>query len=115
MSYTVSMEGIGNQNITFCFDAAPKVGYPCAMASNYRICDAAADAAFFGVTQRLYNGYASVQTAGYVELPYTGTAPTVGWATLAADGSGAVKTAETGNRCLIVMVDKTNSKVGLFL
>lgn len=115
MNYTVSMEGIGNQTITFCFDREPTPGYPCAMLSNNRICDATADTAFIGVTQRNYNGYASIQTAGYVELPYTGTVPALGWATLVSAGDGAVKTAETGTRCLVVMVDKKSSKVGLFL
>ena len=53
---------------------------------------------------------------GYVELPYTGTAPAVGYALLAADGKGGVRTAASGGRsCLVVHVDTAEKKIGLFL
>ena len=55
-------------------------------------------------------------TGGYVELPYTGTAPAVGYALLAADGKGGVRTAASGGRsCLVVHVDTAEKKIGLFL
>ena len=52
---------------------------------------------------------------GYVELHYTGAAPTVGYAALAADGSGGVKVLEDGREYLVVSVDTEAQTVGLFL
>ena len=44
------------------------------------------------------------------------TAPSVGYATLGADGDGGVKSVTSGGRgCLIVHVDATAKTLGLFL
>jgi hypothetical protein len=40
-----------------------------------------------------------------VTAGYTGSAPALGWSGLAADGSGGVKTSETGREYLVVDVD----------
>ena len=54
--------------------------------------------------------------SGFVELPYSGEAPAVGYQTLAADGAGGVKTVTAGGRSLlVVMVDSANETVGVFL
>ena len=42
--------------------------------------------------------------AGYI-IYYTGTAPSLGWANLSADGNGGVKVDTAGNNYLVVAVD----------
>ena len=66
-------------------------------------------------TAELRFGTAGVTMGGYVELHYTGAAPTVGYTALAADGSGGVKVLEGGREYLVVSVDTEAQTVGLFL
>ena len=49
--------------------------------------------------------YACVQLEGYMKVKYTGTAPALGNAVIAADGNGGIKTASTGKSVLVVSVD----------
>ena len=58
----------------------------------------------------------TVQVGGFVSAKYTGTAPGVGWAALAADGKGGVKTAgEGGVMCLVAQVDTTAKTATIML
>lgn len=58
-----------------------------------------------------------VKTAGYVELGYSGTAPAVGYATLAADAAaGKVKTVTSGGaQYLVIKVDTAAGTVGFIM
>ena len=61
---------------------------------------------------------AAVQIRGYVTLPYTGTAPALGWQELVTNGSQGLRTVttgEAGKACLVVRVDAATSTLGLFL
>ena len=57
----------------------------------------------------------TVQYRGFVTLPYSGTAPSVGYGILAADGAGGVKGAQSGESYLIVNVDTTAKTVCVLL
>jgi outer membrane scaffolding protein for murein synthesis (MipA/OmpV family) len=58
----------------------------------------------------------SVQLGGVVTASYTGdTAPTAGFCTLAADGSGGVKVAATGGRSHLVISADTTAKTVTFV
>lgn len=57
----------------------------------------------------------AVQLHGMVTLPYTGTAPVAGFAILAADASGGVKTAATGHSYLVVDVNAADKTVSFVL
>jgi hypothetical protein len=60
--------------------------------------------------------YVTVQTEGYVSLPYSGTAPQPGYVSLAADGTGGVKSVATGGRQLLVInVDTDKKTIGFML
>ena len=51
-------------------------------------------------------------------LPYTGTAPALGWQELVTNGSQGLRTVttgEAGKACLVVRVDAATSTLGLFL
>jgi len=113
----VSFEGVGESVATFYngSSAAASAGVPVKMSGNGEVSACSDGDRFFGVALSCDADFAAVQTAGYVELDYTGTAPAVGYAKLAANGSGGVKAAETGGEFLIAEVDSTNKILGLML
>jgi len=53
--------------------------------------------------------------AQYVELEYTGTAPTVGYSKLLASAAGKVKADSDGAEFLVLKVDTTNKIVGFIM
>ena len=113
---SVSMQGIGAAHVTMLPGTKVTAGYPCVMEGNNQVKDGEADGAFCGVITAQRAGLVTVQLEGYVTLPYSGdTAPTVGYCTLAADGTGGVKVAASGQSRLVTMVNTTDETVGLFL
>lgn len=58
---------------------------------------------FCGVAMEPRKGGAAVQVRGFVTVPCSGQLA-VGWAVLAADGAGGVKTASEGVTALVVSV-----------
>lgn len=114
----VSFEGIGESVVTFYNDGENTAveGAPVAMSGNGTVSRSADGARFFGVALACEDGFAAVQTKGYVRLKYSGTAPAVGFGKLAADGTGGVKTdAGTGGEFLIVDVDAGDMTLGFML
>ncbi len=99
----VSFEGVGEQVLSFNKASGVTKGALVKMSANSTVkaCDA----------------FAEVKTAGYVELGYSGTAPTVGYATLAADAAaGKVKTVTSGGaQYLVIKVDTAAGTVGFIM
>lgn len=113
----VSFEGIGENIVTFYNSSSnpAAAGGPVKMSGNCEVAACSAGERFFGVAVAGDNEFTAVQTKGYVEMPYTGAAPVVGFGKLAADAAGGVQTAETGGEFLIVDVDTTNRVIGFIL
>lgn len=57
----------------------------------------------------------SVALGGIVRASFSGSAPSVGWSALAADGKGGVKCCEDGREFLIVSVDGSAAEVSFVL
>lgn len=114
-SHSISMQGIGTEHLSAKAGASVTVGYPCHFIANDTVTNSAVGADFSGVIAGIRSGLVTVQYHGFVTLPYSGTAPTVGYATLAADGAGGVKTATSGRSYLIVHVDTAANTLGLML
>ena len=111
---SVSFRGIGENVVTFK-TATAVAGKPVTLSANDTVAKSADDDVFCGVCIKVEDGYAAVQLAGYVELPYTGdTAPTVGYCTLLADGTG-IKADEDGRSILVINVDTTAKTAGIIL
>lgn len=110
----ITFGAIGKQYVTFASDDAAE-GQVCKMSANGTVTACDEDDAFIGVVESIRGGFASVVLNGYVELPYSGTAPDLGYAILAADDAGGVAEAEAGRTCLIVTIDSTNGTLGMFL
>ena len=110
----ITFGAIGKQHVTFASDDAEE-GQVCKMSANGTVTVCEEDDGFIGVVESIRGGFASVVLEGYVELPYSGTAPDLGYAILASDGDGKVAEAEEGRTCLVVSIDSTNHILGLFL
>ena len=111
----VSLNGFNSKAATFVSASAEK-GAPVAFCANNTVCSAAADTPFCGVCLDSRDGYATVLLCGYCKIPYSGTAPSVGYATLASDGAGGAKTVSSGGRSVLVTdVDTTAKVIGIIL
>jgi hypothetical protein len=107
--YNVQVLTAENENAT--------IGYPVTLQSN-KIIKATSGAPFIGVCVAVRGDYASVQTEGYIELSYEGTAPKLGYCSLVSKGNGKVVSADvsTGMKAYKVLkVDTDNCTVGFLL
>ena len=112
----LSYEGIGQWAATFaCTELAEGELVKVSGSGTVAACAAGND--FCGMVLSVSRGEdaCSVALGGMVTAGYTGTAPAVGWGVLVADGSGGVKTAETGREYLVVDVDTTAETVTFVL
>ena len=100
----VCFEDIGHMSATFLLQSG-QGGEPVKVCGNGTVCGCADGDIFCGVMENHRGGYAGVQLRGFVTLPYSGSAPALGYAALAADGNGGVKVASGGRNCLVVSVD----------
>lgn len=108
---SISFDGIGHRSVTFPVGTCT-VGFPCKLDTEETVSNCAASGKFLGVVEEVKGGYAGVQLHGFVTLPYTGTAPTVGFTALSANGTGGVKVDTTnGKTYLVVHVNKTATTV----
>ena len=122
---SISFEGIGEVTATFLKDegSTVKPGQVVCITGNGEVGLGTAGTVPCGVAATVAgDGYVGVQISGLAEVTYSGTAaPTAGWNTLAADGSGGMKVAaastttqssestsgQTGRPYLVVSVDTT--------
>ena len=107
---SISFKGLGENVITFKTTNAV-AGEPVTISANERVTKSTSGETFCGVAVSVSEDYAAVQISGFVELPYSGTAPTVGYNTFVANGNGGVRTNTTGRTLLVVNVNSSTSKV----
>lgn len=111
-----SFDGFGENVATFGAQNGVAPGMPVKMTANGTVGACGAGDSFCGVALNVRCGSSAVQLGGYVRLPYGGTAPVVGWQSLAAAGSGKVQTASSGGRSLLVVdVDEAAGTCGVIL
>ena len=113
---SISLHELDARCVTLAAAASLEVGDLCKLSTNRTAAKTASGEVPFGPVVGLRGGAAVVQMGGYVTLPYSGTAPAVGYGLLAADGNGGMKTVESGGKhYFICEVDTTAKTVGLFL
>ena len=95
----VSYEGIGQWAATFACSGVSE-GQAVKVSGNGTVAACAENGGFDGVVLSVArDGKAcSVAMGGMVTVSYSGTAPTAGWNTLAADGKGGVTVVSEGGR-----------------
>jgi hypothetical protein len=115
----VSFDGIGEQAATFSNkrDAGAKQGSPAKMSGNGEVSACADNDRFFGICLSEKDGFAAIQTHGFITVSYTGPAGTIGYGRLAAGTGGAVKfvAGTVGSEYLIVDVNTSENKVSFIL
>lgn len=111
----ISLKGYNENTATFKISGLVTPGQTVTMADNLTVKPSAASDKFVGVCVNVRGDYACVQLNGYVSLSYTGTAPTVGFCAVMADGKGGITSSGTGREMLVTDIDKTKKTVGVIL
>ncbi len=116
----ISVKGIGEILLTLkkngIITAGTHEGMAAKIPANKEVAVGTADTPLAGKIKAINGDEITVQIAGIMELPYTGTAPTVGtYAKLECGAGGAVQVDVTnGKEFLVLDVDATNSKVTIW-
>ena len=110
----LSYEGIGQWAATFACGQVEE-GELVKISGNGTVAACEDGDAFCGMAVSVARGgdACSVQLGGMVTAGYTGAAPTLGWSSLAGDGSGGVKALASARAYLVVEVD-TAAKTATF-
>lgn len=112
----VAFSGLGEQVATFTAPSTVKKRMLVFINMSGNVNPCAADAVFCGVALSVRDGTVAVQLGGYVRMPYTGNAPTVGYCSLAASSNTEVKrVTEGGREYLVLDVNTTDKTVGFLL
>ena len=115
MTPNIHFDSIGQECVTFRASGNLAAGVPCKVSANGTVA-AATSGDFMGVTRSAAKGgVVAVQLRGFVTLKYSGTAPTVGYSTLAAATGGKVKVDESAMSRLVVSVDEDNTTACVLL
>ncbi len=114
---SLSFKGYKESVATFmAAESLTSAGVPVKMTASNTVGPCAAGEDFCGLALELKVPYVTAQTGGFVSLPYSGTAPQPGYVSLAADGSGGVKSVASGGRQLLVInADTAKKTVGFML
>ena len=104
----ICFEGIGEVVATFCVkeDNELKAGQAVALVGSGEVGMGADGDALCGVGACAEkDGCAAVQIGGMCKVSFEGTAPAIGWTGISVDGTGKIKAAEGGMKCMVAMVD----------
>ncbi len=112
---SVSFNGFNEKISTFICHGTVDKNEPVVMYGNKTVSAAESGDVFIGIAVNSDGAHTTVQLEGHVKLPYSSTAPTVGFCTLAADGNGGVCVSDTGRKCLVLNVNSTASTVEFLL
>ena len=100
----VCFEDIGHMSATFAAESGES-GKVCKVCGNGAVAVCSEGECFCGVMESVRKGFAGVQLHGFVTLPYSGTAPGLGYQGLVADADGGIMLGE-GREYLVVSVDE---------
>lgn len=103
----ISYDGIGHQAVTVPAGKCVE-GQVCKLNASGQADACAAGDKFCGVVEFVKGDSAAVQIEGFAQVSYTGTAPTVGYCSLSANGSGGVKVDSAGREYLVAQVHSSD-------
>lgn len=109
--------GYGENALTFSVDLeSTKKGTPIKI-DTFNVAKSVSDGEdFIGVCKGVDSIKATVIMDGYVEVPYTGTEPTLNYCGLVGNATGGVKVSATAKRNYkVIKVDKEKHIVGFIL
>lgn len=111
----VSFSGFNEKSTTFICAQDVTIGSVVKVTENGTVSPCVSGDVFCGVVTDVRSDCATVQLTGYIRMPYSGAAPSLGYTALAADGNGAVSSNENGKIYLITDIDTTDNTVGFML
>lgn len=111
----ISFDSIGQECVTATSTSTISANTPCKFLASKHVGACADGNAIHGICIRQEGSLVTLQIKGFVTLPYSGSAPTVGFCSLAAAASGKVKKLENAKEYLVVDVNTTNSTVTFLL
>ena len=100
----VCFEDIGHMSATFAAEGG-ECGKVCKIVGNGQAALCSDGDVFCGVMESVRKGFAGVQLHGFATLPYSGSAPGLGYQALVADADGGIKTGGS-KEYLVVSVDE---------
>ena len=95
----VSFEGIGQWCATF--EGGVTEGHVVKVDSGGGAAECEAGDAFCGAAAYVRGDTCTVQLGGFVTVPYSGSAPALGYTALTADGKGGVQAAASGGQAAV--------------
>ena len=107
--------GFNTKEITLNADESVKGGTAVCLADDSTVTVPASGEKFCGICTKVRASLASVVLEGHTTVGYSGTAPSVGYCNLAADGSGKVKLSDGGREILVVGVDETEGTIDIIM
>lgn len=110
-----SFGSIGDVCATFVSDTEIAKGVPVKLIGNGAVAKCADGDEFIGIVTASRGNLATVQLKGFAEVPYSGTAPALGWQGIAAAASGKVKASATAIKRLVADVDTVKSTVTVMM
>lgn len=113
----ISYRGFNSSALTFESEAEFTKGEPVGISTSGACAPAGSGDLFIGICVSVRDNLITAQMEGYVEVPYSSTAPNCGWGKLCADGNGGVKVSSEAAAPLyrIIEVDTVNKTVGFIL
>ncbi|MBC8585324.1 hypothetical protein [Youxingia wuxianensis] len=113
----LSLNGYNAKYATFklAANSAAAEGNMVKVTGSYTVDKAGDGNVFAGLLIHKTGSAALVQTGGYMNVPYTGTAPAYGYNIIACNATGGIKTNSTGIGVTVVDIDTDNSTVGIIL
>lgn len=110
----VAFTGFNENMVTFKCSGLIDVGSIVSITANGTVGVSSDSAVFSGIVRSVRDGYAAVQVSGYIEVPYTGTAPALGYTSVVANGDYGIKSG-SGRNAIVVEVDTKKKTCGMLL
>lgn len=108
----ICLQGYNSKYITMMGEGEIAPGDLVVMSANNTV-KKAASGKFVGVAHSIRGEYVLVQTGGFAVLPYSGSAPSIGFVTLAADSQADAVSDASGREVLVTEVDSTAKTIGV--
>lgn len=111
---TLSYEGYDVNAVTFNKMGDFKYGTPCRMNGDKTVSPAFIDKPPMGFSISFDDKYVTVQTRGFIEVPFSQAFTTFGFQYIVADGQGGIKPAEKGFPVTVIYTTAKNT-VGIII
>lgn len=109
------LNGFNTKEVTLYTNEAINIGDAVMLSENATAVLPSSGENFCGVCTDKRDNYITVAMTGFAQTFYSGSAPTIGYNKLSADGNGKVKTGDSGREILVAEVDTTNKTISIIL